>query len=126
MIDGEDELLELFRTLGASERAHLLAFAQFLHSRRGGGSPADAVSARMPGPVEIPEPVAIPRPEEESVVKAVKRLARTYPMLDKSKMLTDTSALVMQHVVQGRDAAEVIDELEIVFQRHYERLKNTE
>jgi hypothetical protein len=32
---------------------------------------------------------------------------------------------VMQHVIQGRDAMEVIDELEIVFQRHYARLRKT-
>ncbi|CUQ67010.1 conserved protein of unknown function [Candidatus Nitrospira inopinata] len=59
------------------------------------------------------------------MVKGVKRLAQTYPLLDKSKMLNDISAPVMQHVIQGRDAMEVIDELEIVFQRHYARLRKT-
>ena len=123
MTEHEEELLAVFRRLTPAAQGHVLAFAQFLHSRSGSGLPATA----QPGSVnEIPEPVAIPRPAEESVVKAVKRLAQTYPMLDKSKMLTDTSALVMQHVVQGRDAAEVIDELEIVFQRHYTKLKADE
>ena len=123
MNEREDEILKLVRSLTAAEQDHVLAFAQFLHSRSGARLPTTA----PPAPVnEIPEPVAIPRPDEESVVKAVKRLAQTYPMLDKSKMLTDTSALVMQHVVQGRDAVEVIDELEIVFQRHYAKLKADE
>lgn len=123
MTEHEDEILKLFRSLAAAEQGHLLAFAQFLQSRSGSRLPTAAPSASSNA---IPEPVAIPRPDEESVVKAVKRLAQTYPMLDKSKMLTDTSALVMQHVVQGRDAAEVIDELEIVFQRHYAKLKADE
>lgn len=120
----ERQLVQLFRQLPATEQAQLLSFAEFLHSR--GGKSVPAVPAAPPAPAVIPEPVAIPRPEEESVVKAVKRLARTYPMLDKSKMLNDTSTLVMQHVIQGRDANEVIDELEIVFQRHYTRLKADE
>lgn len=128
MAEPEDELLQMFRRLAAADQEHVLAFAQFLHSRSGGNSftlPA-ARPAPPEEPVEIAEPLAIPRPAQESVVKAVKRLAQTYPMLDKSKMLNDTSALVMQHVIQGRDAVEVIDELEIVFQRHYARLKTEE
>jgi hypothetical protein len=43
-------------------------------------------------------------------------------MLDKAKMLNETSALMAQHIMQGRDAEEVIDELEQVFATHYERL----
>lgn len=119
MSELEENLLKLFRALPAADQASVLAFTEFLHGRAGGVAPVRI--EREPAP--IPEPVEIPRPEAESVVKAVKRLAQTYPMLDKSKMLNDTSTLVMQHVIQGRDAAEVIDELEIVFQRHYARLK---
>lgn len=121
MSDLEEHLRTLFRELPAADQASLLAFAEFLHSRAGAAPLARPAAAPVPEPVPDPEP--IPRPEQESVVKAVKRLARTYPMLDKSKMLTDTSALVMQHAVQGRDAVEVIDELELVFERHYQRLK---
>lgn len=121
MSDLEEHLRTLFRELPAADQASLLAFAEFLHSRAGAAPLARPAAAPVPEPVPDPEP--IPRPEQESVVKAVKRLAQTYPMLDKSKMLTDTSALVMQHAVQGRDAVEVIDELELVFERHYQRLK---
>lgn len=123
MADLETQLTELFRKLPATEQASLIAFAEFLFSRSG------AVPASLfapPAPKLIAEPEPIPRPEQESVVKAVKRLAQTYPMLDKSKMLDDTSTLVMQHVIQGRDAAEVIDELEIVFERYYTQLKERE
>lgn len=43
-------------------------------------------------------------------------------MLDRSKLLNETSALMAQHVMQGRSAVEVIDELEVVFQTHYEKV----
>jgi len=124
MANLELQLVDLFQKLPAAEQASLIAYAEFLLSRAG------AVSARAPAPppepVVIPEPEPIPRPTRESVVRAVKRLAQTYPMLDKSKMLNDTSTLVMQHVIQGRDAVEVIDELEIVFERYYAQLKEKE
>jgi hypothetical protein len=38
-------------------------------------------------------------------------------------MLGATSDLVTQHVVQGREAAEVIDELETLFADHYRALQ---
>ena len=70
----------------------------------------------MSGPLE---PERIPRPKEESVVGAIKRLSHSYFMLDRSAMLNDTSSLMGAHVLQGRPASEVIDELEALFARHY-------
>jgi hypothetical protein len=55
------------------------------------------------------------------VVKAIKRLSESYFMLDKDHMINETSALMAQHIMQGRAAAEVIDELEAVFSRHYQK-----
>ncbi len=124
MTDPQTYLADIFQQLPVAEQLNLIAFAEFLHSRS--GSKPMREPAPPAEPVVIPEPEAIPRPEQESVVRAVKRLAQTYPMLDKSKMLNDTSTLVMQHVIQGRDAAEVIDELEIVFERYYTQLKEKE
>ncbi|MFN2310180.1 MAG: hypothetical protein ABR553_10700, partial [Gammaproteobacteria bacterium] len=100
MSELDEHLLNLFRALPAGDQASVLAFAEFLQGRAGRAPVARPVAA----PAPIPEPTPIPRPPQESVVKAVKRLARTYPMLDKNKMLTDTSALVMRHVMQGHDA----------------------
>ncbi|MEJ2643640.1 MAG: Crp/Fnr family transcriptional regulator [Gammaproteobacteria bacterium] len=125
MASVEERLLGLFRTLDAGDQATLLAFAEFLGGRSVGLAPAptakdDAVATEP----ALPEPEPIPRPESESVVAAVKRLSRTYHMIEKRHMLNETSALVAQHVMQGRDAVEVIDELELVFQRRYEELKS--
>lgn len=111
--EGERRLLRLYRGLGAAERETLLAFAEFLARR--------AAAARPPEPVPEPEP--IPRPAQETVIAALKRLSQTYHMLDKARMLNETSVLVAQHVMQGRPAAEVIDELEALFRAHYERLR---
>jgi len=109
--DAERQLIKHFRDMGEADQRTLLDFAEFLAQRS---------EPETQEPVPAPEP--IPRPEEESVVRAVKRLSRTYHMLDKSKMLNETSSLVAQHVMQGRPAQEVIDELEYVFERHYRRL----
>lgn len=111
MTPEEKALLERFRRLPAAERRSLLDFAEFLAGR---AAPAAAVPA---------EPLAIPRPGEETVVRAIKRLRATYPMLDPRKLLHETSHCMTQHVVQGRPAVEVIDELERVFSRHYAKLK---
>ena len=58
------------------------------------------------------------------MVKAIKRLRETYPMIDRAKILHDTSASMTKHLVHGKPAAEVIDELEALFLSHYQALKN--
>ncbi|HCA26652.1 MAG TPA: Crp/Fnr family transcriptional regulator [Betaproteobacteria bacterium] len=100
----EKKLLQLSRTLTPAQQDTLLAFAEFLASRETTAAPE--VSA---------VPLDIPRPEKESVVKAIRRLAATYPMLDSAKLLHETSAYMTQHVIQGKPAAEVIDALEDFF-----------
>ena len=71
----------------------------------------------------IPEPEQIERPQEETIVGCLKRLAKTYPMLDKKVMLKATSDLVATNLMKGGDTVEVIDELERIFRTHYEQLK---
>ncbi len=119
--DIEKRLTDIVQRLPAEQAAALLEFAEFLLVRHGA---AAAIAEAMPGikTAEIPAPLDIPRPAEESVVKAVKRLRATYPMLDARKLLNETSALMTQHVMQGRDKIEVIEELEVLFQTHYEKL----
>jgi hypothetical protein len=102
-------LLRLFSGLEAGDRATLLAFAEFLSARAPSAQP-ESLRVRP-----------IPRPETETVVAAIKRLSASYPMLDKATLLNETSLLMSQHVTQGRDAVEVIEDLEVLFRRHYER-----
>jgi hypothetical protein len=109
----ERRLLRLFRGLREAERGTLLAFAEFLARHE---APTAAPSAVPESPQE-PEP--LPRPEVETVIAAIRRLGLTYPMIDRAPLLHETSALMSAHVLQGRDAAEVIDALEALFARQY-------
>lgn len=122
MTDSVEELATIYESLNDADRAALLAFAQFL-AQRGAAPPVfstPVVSTAITEPTRPEEPQPIARPESESVIKALKRLSATYPMLNKNELLGETSDLVTQHVVMGRDKLEVIDALEAVFQRHYQ------
>ncbi len=70
------------------------------------------------------EPLDIKRPDDESVIKAIKRLSETYPMVDKDNILHPISDLMTAHMIQGREAEKIIDELEDVFLKEYKD-KNT-
>ncbi len=103
------KLLRLFRQLGDARRAALLEYAEFLAGREEQRSEAIAAA-----------PMPISRPGEETVVRAIQRLMSTYPMLDRGKLFADASTQMTKHILQGVPAAAVIDELEIIFRRHYE------
>lgn len=106
-MNDEQELIGWFRALSADRRVLLLEFAEFLAQR--------GVAAAPPAMAPVPEA----RPENETVVKAIQRLTRIYPLLDRRKLLIETSRCVEQHVIHGRAADEVITELELIFEQHY-------
>lgn len=112
----EKKLLKHFSQLSEAQQQTLLQFAEFLLTRSD-----DADEA---GQKEIPQPVLSQRPAEETVVGAIKRLTASYPMLEKDRLFNETSVLMTKHVMQGHAAHLVIDELEMLFQRHYESLVN--
>jgi hypothetical protein len=120
--DDEARLLAVFRALDARDRHALQAYAEFLALRGDAGSVA--VERSDDAGATAPQPEA--RPEGESVVMAIKRLTRTYPMLDRRKLMGPTSLLMSQHTLQGQAATEVIDELEVVFERHYLEISKRE
>ncbi len=64
------------------------------------------------------QPIA--RPKEESVIAAIKRLSKTYPMLDKKVLFDQTSAAMSAHVLQEVSSKESIDRLEEVFSKAYQ------
>jgi len=104
----EKKLLELFGRLASEQQDKLIAFAEFLSdSEPGSGNAPDGA------------PIAIPRARGETVTMAIRRLVRTYPMLDRRKLMGEASQFMAQHALQGRPAVEIVDELERVFARHY-------
>jgi hypothetical protein len=99
-----------FERLPAAQQEMVLEFAEYLLERYGQD--------------EVPqEPQWIERPDDESVIGAIKRLRTSYPMIDPAALLTETSELMSQHLTGGREAEEVIDELERIFQSHFEQLQ---
>lgn len=109
MTQSEKKLLQQFRGLTETQRQTLLDFAAFLASRD------EAAPASEPV-----QPLPMERPAQESVIKAIKRLMATYPMLERNKLLHETSNQMTRHVIHGVPAATVIDDLEALFHRHYE------
>lgn len=109
------KLQRLFAGLSEIDRGTLLSFAEYLHQRQ-----QTADCARTP---ELPEEIV--RPAGEGVPAALKRLRRSYPMLDASDLLAEASDLLSQHLMLGRAAAGVIDEMELLFQRHYQLYRET-
>lgn len=108
-------LLALYGRLSAADQASLIAFAEFLGSREG-------EVAQSSGPQRVER---TSRPEDESVVSAMRRLSKDFAMLDKSVILHEAAGLMAQHTLQGRPAVEVIDELEGLFDREYQRYLDT-
>lgn len=105
----ERKLLQIFEQLAPEQQDKLIEFAEFLAV--GDESRDDASAGRR----------MISRPADESVTMAIRRLVRTYPMLDRRRLMAEASQSLAEHALRGRGAREVIDELEIVFARHYER-----
>lgn len=105
-------LLKICSGLSPEQRRQLLDFAEFLLQR--GVTPA--------APEPLAQPLDLPAEPGESVVAATKRLTRSYFMVDTSQLLQQTSNLMSAHLLQGRPASEVIDQLESLFEQEYQKL----
>lgn len=125
MTEQEQSLLDIFRKLSEHDAHSLIRFAEFLAGYE--LTTADIVDKdEVKAPTEeaaeeLPEPEDIERPEQEKVVDALKRLSATYPMLDKKDLLDKASELVAQHVMFGKPAPQVIDEIEELFKQAYDK-----
>lgn len=105
-----DQLRDCARQLPAEQQRQVLDFAAFLLSRQEPDKTATVPTT----------PLDIPRPPDETVLQAVKRLRAGYPMLDQAILLHPVSALVTGHVLKGQAASDAIDELENVFRESYQ------
>lgn len=103
-------LLTLFRGLSEARQQALLDYAEFLAGKETAERAAEPPT----------EPLPIPRPEQENVIKAIQRLMQTYPMLERNRIFHEASSQMTRHLIHGVAATEVIDELERIFVRHYQ------
>lgn len=106
-----EKLLKCYDSLSSEDRSTLLKFARFLALDE---TDEDGAEAPL-----VLEPTRIPKPDNETVVGAIKRLSASYHMLDKSDLLTETSSLMTAHIMHGRKAEDVIEELEALFIRYH-------
>jgi len=104
----EDTILKSLRQLPEAQQQVLADYAEFLCQRY--AIEEDSVA-------QIP--LDIPRPQEESVVKAIKRLSKTYPMLDSKELFEKTSSLMMRNLMHGEGNSVLIDEMEVYFEQTY-------
>ena len=111
MAKDRKRLVSLFDNMDESARGSLLDYAEFLHQRAQSGQ-SQAVPVKH-------EPLDHPRPQNENVINAIKRLRASYFMLNTDELLNETSSLMAQFMIQGRDRVAVIDDLEALFERYY-------
>ena len=109
-IKSSQVLTELYEAMDDERKLSLCDFADFLYAK------ADPVIK------DIPAPDDVPRPEQETVVGAVKRLKVKYHMIESMLVFSAASTLMTDHMVKGRDVVEVIDEMEILFEEAYAKL----
>ena len=98
--------------LDSENLSTLLAFAEFLHARQ-----PDIV-------VEVSNPAIVPRPENESVIGAIRRLSRGYPMLARDTLLNEAVSLMTRHIMSGKSAVETIDRLDALFSSRYQAFQS--
>ena len=108
----DNTLLEIFERLAPAQQDMLISLAEFLAAR-----------ANDPAAVPFGDRAAIPRPAEESVRLAIRRLVKTFPMLDRRRLMAEAAPLMARHALEGRGEREVIDDLEALFARHYQKVK---
>ncbi len=104
------DLINLYEAMDGSGKKSLSDFADFLYAQA------------APASKEILPPDNVPRPQQETVVGAIKRLKVTYYMIDNMSVFSDASSLMTDNMVKGRDVVEVINEMEILFENAYKKL----
>jgi len=112
----ERALIKLYKSLNKNDKESLMAFAEFLNNRTDSNRTENSEALSLPLDIE--------RPKKESVIKAIKRLRATYPMVDEEKVLHPISGLMTAHMLQGKEANIVIDELEELFRSEYDKSKD--
>ncbi len=106
-------LLELFNSMNQQQQQSLLDYAAFLQQQP---SRDDELESQ-----EKLTPLKTERPDNENVVNAIKRLRKSYYMLNTDHLLNESSTLMAEFMLQGRPADAVIDDLELLFEKYYKQ-----
>ena len=109
-------LTDLIQKLDENSLRSLLDYAEFLLARQ---PETEEERDQLEAAAEPLEPAHESPSENETVIGALKRLRRTYSMLDTDKLFNQASALMSSHMLEGKPAESVIAELESLFDEHY-------
>ncbi|MBT3347263.1 MAG: hypothetical protein HOM84_04150 [Thiotrichales bacterium] len=113
------KLIDVFASLDEKSGADLLNYAEFLQSRQ------PAKNCEESNTLDKVEAITtLPRPKDERVIDAIKRLGKSYSMLDLDTLLKKSADLMSSNLMGGRDSVEVIDELEELFSKRYHEYVN--
>lgn len=110
------ELEKIGQQLSEANRDTLLKFAQFLLQQEQTSTP--------PEPPAL-EPLKIPAPPHETVVQALKRLKKTYPMIEADIGLLDAASQFVMQKVLGHPDRELIRKMEKLFSDAYKQWHQT-
>jgi hypothetical protein len=106
-----NRLLATWQKLTKEDQRAVRLFAEFLLQQNGTDTTAP----------EIPlEPVPIAKPAEESAVLAMKRLKKSYPMIEADFSLLESASQLLLKRMMGTPDAEVVAELEALFANRYQ------
>ncbi|MDJ0833118.1 MAG: DUF2281 domain-containing protein [Gammaproteobacteria bacterium] len=111
MAKAKQRLSKLLEQMNPEQQQSLLDYAEFLLQK---SAAAESSESKQ-------QPLEQPRPQQENVVAAIKRLRASYFMLNTDDLLNETSSLMAEFMIQGRDASAVIDDLEQLFDNHYQK-----
>ncbi len=111
MSKAKQRLSKLLEDMDPEQQQSLLDYAEFLLHK---SSDTETSQAKQ-------QPLEQPRPQDENVVAAIKRLRASYFMLNTDDLLNETSTLMAQFMIKGREANAVIDDLENLFDNHYQK-----
>lgn len=100
-------LLAIWNGLDPASRQGWLQYGEFL------------LANVQPAPLPLVEPDSTPGPEGESAIQALKRLRKSYAMMDISATLLDEAAQLMTRRIFGASDAEIIPQMAALFQSHY-------
>lgn len=109
-IKNSQQLISVYESMDEQSRQSLSDFADFLYERS------------TPVVKQVPPPKEIPRPPQETVVGAIKRLKSSYHMVENMAVFSAASSLMTDHMVKGRELDEVVEEMEKLFEEAYRKM----
>lgn len=111
----ERVLYKIYKNLDSNNQQTLITFANFLAEQQS----QEKSNTLAVNTTQNVQPLGLPRPQQESVIKGIRRLTKNYPMLDTDSMFDNISQLMTAHIMEGRSAKNVIDDLETLFAQQY-------